>query len=539
VAWYDIFRRKQEEEGPVDRTPARQPTYDERSNELGFDQWLSYFSFDGNEYPVQGNFDPEGATEGIPNDFVGYISSYYKASGAIFAVALTRMLIFSEARFVLQSIDPQSDLPGDFIPDKYKTLQVLKKPWPNGTSGELLARAIQDVDFGGNFYAVREKVKGRDGVPTGKERIRRLRPDWVTIVLTADPKYASRSDVHSYVYKPGGTRNEELWEVFPVDGTNGAVVHWSPIPDPAAQYRGMSWLTPIMRELQADKEITAHKEKFFKGGAAPRYAVSMDETVSFEEYQKFKKVMEAKLGSKNPYDPVFLGGGAEVSTIGTNVQQLDFATVTGIGELRICAAGRVHPAIVGLSEGVKGSSLNAGNFEAARNNFATGTMKPLWRSFCAALEPLLDIPDGARLWFDDKDIDFLREDHEKVARRQQIQATTLSRLVMQGFTWDSAVEAMIKDDWSLLDHTGLFSVQLLPPGVFAASGEAAPAADTKGGKSKDGKKTGTANSKANNTPTGSKRKPVGRPPNPEAKSDENWLDAIRDGEDWTDEEEKE
>jgi hypothetical protein len=31
------------------------------------------------------------------------------------------------------------------------------------------------------------------------------------------------------------------------------VAHWSPIPDPLANFRGMSWLTPVLREIDADQ----------------------------------------------------------------------------------------------------------------------------------------------------------------------------------------------------------------------------------------------------------------------------------------------
>src|SRR5690606_26033672 len=121
------------------------------------------------------------------------------------------------------------------------------------TTGELLSRAIQDVDLAGNFYAVRE----------GK-RLRRLKPDWVDIVLTAAPAEAVKSDIAGYVYKPGGTDNPDLWEIYPVDGSNGKVAHWAPIPDPDSQYKGMTWMTPVLQEIEADGLATRHKTAFYK-----------------------------------------------------------------------------------------------------------------------------------------------------------------------------------------------------------------------------------------------------------------------------------
>src|SRR5690606_38520154 len=121
----------------------------------------------------------------------------------------------------------------------------------------------------------------------------------------------------------------------------------------------------------------------------------------------------------------YVGGGADVTPIGATIGQLDFKDLTNIGEERICAAGGAHPAIVGLGPGLEGSSLNAGNFEAAKELFVSGTLRPLWRTFCAALEVLVDLPENGRLWYDDRDIAFLREDREKVSRRLQVDATSL------------------------------------------------------------------------------------------------------------------
>lgn len=494
----------------------------ERDTELTLDQWVNQWKqYGNNALSWGGGYAESGKQESIPNDFIGYVNGAYKSSGAVFACCLTRMLIFSEARFAFQEFNRAK--PGDLV--QGPGLEILDNPWPNGTTGELLSRAIQDADFAGNFYAVREDKPGQP------PRFRRLRPDWVLIVLSADPTEALASDVIGYIYKPGNTGDKSKWETYPIDGSNGAVVHWSPIPDPDAQYRGMSWLTPVIRETMGDKAIGDHKLKFFEKGATPNIAVSMHESVTPDQAKEFRDLMDAKYsGLDNAYKTMYLGGGADVTTIGANIQQMDFATVTGIGETRIAAAARVHPAIVGLSSGLEGSSLNSGNFEAAKDNLASGTMRPLWRSFCAALDHAIDKPAGTRLWFDASDVAFLREDREKVARRQQVEATSISRYVMQGFTPDSAVEAILADDISLLKHTGLYSVQLLPPNISHPE-TAPPEGDgtTKkpaSGKAADGK------SDANNNPTGSKRKPVGRPP--KETKDAAWLEAVERGQPWED-----
>lgn len=481
-----------------------------------------YFTFGQNTYPA-GNYGglypfvtyDAGYTkqETLPNDFVGYCNGAYRRNGIVFACCVARMMVFSEMRFAVQEIN--NGRPGDLKDNP--GLRILETPWPNGTTGELLSRAIQDIDLCGNHYVVRES--GPDGT-----RLRRLRPDWVSIILTEDPTEALKSDVLGYVYKPNMTEDTRKWEMFPVDGSNGLVAHWSPIPDPLAQYRGMSWMTPIVREVLSDEAATAYKLGFFENAATPNLMVSFDPTVTPEQFKEFMEMMNAsKHGVKHAGETLYLGGGAQVTPIGSRIQEIDFGKITSISELRVAAAARVPPTIVGLTEGMRGSALNEGNFDAAKNSFADGTIRPLWRSLCASYSVLLpSIPRKSRLWYDDRDVQFLREDRQKVAILLQTDATTIARLVQDGFEPDSAVEAVIQQDWRLLKHTGLYSVQLLPPNISHPAG--IPPADDPEAKTPvpapepttqpDGTKQPTTPPPAQSTnyPTGSKRKPPGRPP---------------------------
>ena len=62
---------------------------------------------------------------------------------------------------------------------------------------------------------------------------------------------------------------------------------------------------------------------------------------------------------------------------------------------RLAAAAGIPPVVVGFSEGMQGSSLNAGNYSAARRRMADGTMRPLWRNAARSLATLLNVPDRA------------------------------------------------------------------------------------------------------------------------------------------------
>jgi phage portal protein BeeE len=430
---------------------------------LNLNDWAMMYQ--GNSYPLASMYPRQGNHEEIESSFEGYVRGAYKSCGPVFACMVARMSIFTEARFQFQRLGGTSGAPGDANrPGKLfgtKALALLENPWPNGTTGELLARAIQDVDLAGNFFVVEEG-----------DRLRRLRPDWVEIVLDEAPELAVRSNIVGYVYKPGGYANNspDTWEIYPVDGSNGRVAHWSPIPDPTAQYMGMSWLTPVLREMQADKAATKHKGKFFDNAATPNLAVTFSDQLTVDQFNEFMQTMNAaKGGTEHAYETLYLGGGATVSVVGSDLRQLDFKATQGAGETRIAAAAQVPAVIVGFSEGMQGSSLNAGNYGSAKKAFGDRTLRPLWRSFCAAMEAIIQAPPSSRLWYDDRDISFLRTDRKELADIQHVQQQTIVGLVMNGYTPDSAVQAVMEEDFSLLKHTGLFSVQLLPPDVSGQS----------------------------------------------------------------------
>jgi hypothetical protein len=409
-------------------------------------QWMTY---QNNGYPISyGGSDYASNYESIDTDFEGYSQQAFKADGVVYACLVARMRLFSQARFQWQKM--RDGRPGDLFGNK--ELAVFEEPWPQAGTIDLLSKALSHADIGGNHYAYRD----------GKQ-IRVLRPDWVDIVLTAPPEEAVENDVAGWVYKPGGTSDRSRWKFF-VQG-DWQFAHWAPTPDPESQFRGMSWMTPVIREIMADKAATKHKGKFFDNAATPSFAMSFKETVTAEQFKEFKRAMqETHQGADNAYKPLYVGGGADITPLMYDLRQLDFKATQGAGETRIAAAARVHPVIVGLSEGMQGSSLNAGNFKAAKDAWADGEMRPMWQSLCQAYSSLVKVPEGARLWYDDRDISFLREDIEQKAKVINQEAEIIQGLVMQGFTWESARDAVADGgDWKLLKHTGLFSVQLQPP----------------------------------------------------------------------------
>lgn len=431
--------------------------WQKRSNlPITLDELMSLFSYNGVAYPLGMNQSISSKQEEPGSDFRGYIDGIYKQNGVVFACIAVRQLLFSEARF--QFRQRVNGRPGDLFGTP--ALKTLEEPWKNGTTGGLLTRMIQDSDLAGNFYGHRTRTGG----------IERMRPDWVTIIM-GGPEGAQIGDlgveVIGYAYKPGGPASGRDTVILRPE----EVVHFAPMPDPAATYRGMSWLGPVLKEIMGDGAASTHKLKFFENGATPNMTVTLDKEVSADAFIKFKRLFdEQSEGLANAYKTLFLGGGADVQLIGSNMRQMDFKTVQGHGETRIAAAAGVPPIIVGLSEGLDSATYS--NYGQARRAFADLTMRPLWREAAGALAPLVDVPAAAELWYDDRDIPFLQEDMQDAATIQAAQAVTMRELVNAGYDPETVKTFVSSGDPAVLQHTGLVSVQLQAPGAQSPSAPA-------------------------------------------------------------------
>lgn len=425
--------------------------------------WREAFTFQGRGYgPSNYATTMPGSRVEPPSDtFAGYVQSCYRANGIVFAISMARARPFSEVRFKFRRQGTSgggNDLFGT------PALAPLERPWPGGTTQQMMLRAEQDITNAGTFFLARS----RDG-----RQLLRRRPDWMEFILDAAPDESTESNIVGYKYTAGGPHSRGPVAYYTLD----ECVHWAPIPDPEAQYRGMSWLTPVIQEFLGDMASTDHKLKFFENAATPNLAVSLKETVSAEQFQQFvAAAKEATAGIGNAYKTMYLGGGADVTPIGTDLRQLDFAVTQGHGETRIAAAGGVPPIVVGLSEGLQAATYS--NYGQAKRAYGDLFLRSQWRSFVGAVAPLIDVPVDAELWYDAADVAFLREDAMDLAQTISTTAATINALIAGGFEPESAKKAVLAEDLSLLEHTGMLSVQLQEPGAVAGAEEPAdPAAD--------------------------------------------------------------
>ena len=393
--------------------------------------------------------------ERIGSDFRSYVTEGYQANGPIFSLVTFRMMVISGTSFQWRNVRTRRTFG---TPE----LGVLERPWPGGTTQDLLLRLQAHADLAGNAYAVRTRDR--------RDRIRVPDPSRMRILLGSTERPGTRPDdldaeVIGYVYQPRpGDRGQLL---LPDE-----VAHYAPIPDPLAVARGMSWLTPVARDVDADAAMVTHKRKFFEYAATPNMLVKIAETLSEPAYDRLERRLQQRhSGSSNAYRTLILEGGADATIVGKDLQQIDFKSVQGAGETRLASAAQIPVVLVGFSEGLAGSSLNLGNYQQARRRAADATFHPLWMNLAGSLSSILTVPPGTQLWHDPRDVPFLREDAEQAAKILAQQAQTARTLTDGGWRPDAAIDAVVAGDLTILrgEHSGLSSVQLVPPDPTGAT----------------------------------------------------------------------
>jgi len=433
----------------------------------GIDQWLSeyllpsgmvnQFAYNGHVYGFGGgpqfSYGANKARE-FTSDLPGH-SAAVKGCPPAFAAELVRALILSQARFTYRA-RPWAKTPRRMFGTP--GLALLEQPWPNGTTGDLIRKMEWHAGLAGNSFVTNWQQNSR---------LRVIRPDWTAVVYGSqaepdDPTGALDAEIIGYVYQNGGIypgNQNQLWTLPPQ-----SVAHWYPLPDPENAGLGMSWITPAVREIQGDMLAAQHKVTYFSNGATPNLVVKGIPAVTKDQFDEIVDMIEdGHTGAANAYKTLYLTAGADATVVGSNLAEIDFRAVQAGGETRISFLSRVPAPLLGIGEGLQGSSLNAGNFAASRRMFGDSWIFPTLQDLASTLAPLVSVPAAAELWFDVADMPILREDAKDAADIQQVQAATITTLVKDGFSPESAITAVTTQDMTQLVHTGLVSVQLQPP----------------------------------------------------------------------------
>ena len=371
--------------------------------------------------------------------FNSYGSLAMGANSVVFGCLRERVNLLSQAPFKFRNKTTKK-LFGS------PALGPLEDPWPGAKTPDLWARMELDASLAGNAF-----------VRTTGDGFERLRPDRVTIVSEIVPDALGRRArrVLGYAYHVGSYDVGREYEYYDID----EVAHWAPMIDPLASFRGMSWLTPILREVDSDSAMTEHKLQHLKNGATPNLLLKYQRRLDPTKVDEIRKRFGARYsGSDNSGRALIMDEGADATVIGSTLANMDFANVQAVGAIRIGFAAGLPSELLPVQGGAK--TLPDSVYAAAIQRFADMTMRPLWQSACGVLEKLVEVPDGAELWFDPSGIAALQPGEQAAAATSQAQVASINTLIMAGFSADSAVAAVVAGDMSLLSHTGLVSVQM-------------------------------------------------------------------------------
>lgn len=393
-----------------------------------------------------------GNDESVSGDFSGLTLGALQGNAIVYALEKERVNLFKQARPMWRQL--RSGRPGELF--STPALDILRNPWPGGTTADLLSAMALTGDIGGTAFVIRRP--GHLFVP---------RPDWVTIVhgspRDTDNLWDADAEVLGILYQPGGQAGGR--KAIPYLREEVAIF----IPtlrDPLAPTRGMSWMTPVLREITADTAATSHKLMFFRNGATPNLVVTGVVPAAGQSLMDWTEKFNAKTqGIGNAYKTLFFTQGVDAKVVGNDLQQIDFKVVQGAGESRLAAAAGVPPVVVGFSEGLQGSSLNAGNFSQAMRKFADLTGRPWWADAFASLATIVPPPPGAELFYDDRDIPALKDDIKDAAEVLALKTSAIRQLIDAGYEPDAVIDAINAGDIKRLAgaHSGLYSVQLQPP----------------------------------------------------------------------------
>jgi hypothetical protein len=354
------------------------------------------------------------------------------SSAVVFAAILVRMSLFGQVTFQFQAKD-----------DKHlfgtTGLARLEEPFGPGTTAQrLLVRMEQDASLAGNSYT---------WDAPGQDRVIRLRPDWVTIVSeVADVPGGGwyRRPVGYWFEPPKGVTSHGRPFMVPAS----EVAHWAPVPDPQADFRGMSWLTPAVRDIQGDDGLSVYKIKYLENNASPNLLIKYSQKLQPGTIDALRERITARYGGPgNAFKTLVLDQGADATVIGNNLQQMNFDSVQSAGAERILADGGVPAVLVGL-EPLRGAGRG---YQESMQKFANLWGRPQWASACGALGQLADIPSGNRLWYDTSGVAALQDG--EMERGQTVLVKSQAVLALnqaQKYTPDSIVIAVNSGDLAQL-----------------------------------------------------------------------------------------
>ncbi len=283
--------------------------------------------------------------------------------------------------------------------------QLIAEPNPFYDGDSLWAATLVSYCVDGNAYWI--KARGSNGAPLELWHVPfwRMRPCWPD---------NGREFISHYEYNINGEyiryRRED-------------VVHFADGMD-ADTRRGSSRLSAILRDILSDNEAAAYTASILRNMGIPGVLIGpRDVTQSIPD--DAARLLEAKYVEKfsgaNRGRPLVSSDALDVHSVGFSPEQLALDRIRQIPAARICAALRLHPAVVHLGTDGASSFDNGGQHKAAREAAYEDCLIPLQRRFARTVDrqllPDLGNPQRQRVQWCYDDVRALSEDEDAASKR--------------------------------------------------------------------------------------------------------------------------
>ena len=396
-------------------------------------------------------------SESQPTNFEGYIKTIHRNIGVIGAAVEARALVLSDVHFRFEDINT-----GDLSPTPPEIL-------------EDVADVIRKIEFhesyGGAGFMWPDRLE---------KRFVDVRPDEIEILASSrqrplNPLQALDCKIEGFLHNPNGLPIEQftLGDVI----SPRELVYWAPRPDPLSRFRGESWVTSVLIEALIDMKSNAYVDEFYANAATPNMILALDKEVEPDRVRAFRKLFREEYeGLDKAHRTMVMGGGVSATVVGAHLSELMSREIQGGFESRVAVASRVPSSVLGTREGNQGSALNATAFNMMRRLWMGGWFHPQVRSLCRAIEKVINVPAGKRLSWDPQLTLLMQEDAKDAAEITSMQVAAAASAVQGGWEYDAAVKTAMTGNLRhmLGKHTGLVSVQLLPPGEGNPEEDSAP-----------------------------------------------------------------
>lgn len=293
--------------------------------------------------------------------FASLTKEGYQKNAAFFACVSALAFAFPEPPLLVYTEEGEA---GQVLP-KHPLRKLLKKPNPLMGEREMAVYTMVYMAIGG---ACRwHKVRNRAG------QVVELWPYHAgqMVPIPGGPTW-----IDHYVFDIYGTGGQSPG-LPQIDAADVVDLKW-PSPDPTQPWQPQPPLMAAAREVDTDNEATRYLFALLKNDAIPRTVLEVPSggILNDDQIRRMKAQFRERYGGDQRGDVAIIEGGAKVSRLSLNLEELAFEALHKMPEARIAAVMRVPPILAGLNVGLDRSTFS--NYGEARKALAQDTLAPLW-----------------------------------------------------------------------------------------------------------------------------------------------------------------